>query len=156
MGGAVYAIFGKNPDMTQPMFNEAVQGIKTNLRSVDQALTGDWLVGSKCTLADIFLAGCFSLAFQLILDQGFAKAAPKACAWFKRVSELPEFVAIFGKIKLAKKSVKPVLKTEEKKKAAPAQAAAAKPKEEKKAGNPLDALPATNFVIDDYKRVFSN
>ena len=157
-GGAIYAIFGKNPDMTQPMFNEAVQGIKSNLRSVDQSLTGDWLVGSKCTLADIFLAGTMSLPFQLILDQGFTKAAPKACAWFGRVSSLPEFVAIFGKIKLAKKSVKPVLKTEEKPKK-PAQqaaaAAAAKPKEEKK-GNPLDALPPTNFVIDDYKRVFSN
>ena len=124
--------------MTQPMFNEAVQGIKQNLRSIDSALTGDWLVGSKCTLADIILGSVFSMCFQLVLDTGFAKAAPKACAWFGRVSALPEFVAIMGKIKMAKKSVKPVLKVEEKKKPAQQAAAAAKPAEEKKAGNPLD------------------
>jgi elongation factor 1-gamma len=123
-GQAIYAIFGKNPDCTQPMFNEACQGIKQNLRAVDSALTGDWLVGNNVTLADIFLAGAFSLPFQLILDVGFTKAAAKACAWFTRVSALPEFIAIFGKIKMAKKAVKPVLKTEEKPKKAAAAAAA--------------------------------
>jgi len=156
-GGAIYAILGRNPDMTQPMFNEAVQGIKQNLRAVDTALSGDWIVGNSVSLADIFLAGTMSLPFQLILDQGFTKAAPKACAWFGRVSSLPEFTAIFGKIKIAKKSVKPVLKVEEKKK--PAQQAAAaekKPAEEKKAGNPLDNLPPTNFVIYDFKTLFVN
>ena len=156
-GGAIYAILGRNPDMTQPMFNEAVQGIKQNLRAIDASLTGDWLVGSKCTLADIILGSIFSICFQLVLDTGFTKAAPKACAWFGRVSALPEFVAIMGKIKMAKKSVKPVLKVEEKKAAKPAQQAAAqKPPEEKKAGNPIDALPPTSFVIYDFKTLFVN
>ena len=110
---AVYAIFGKN-EITQPAFNEACKSIKDNVRAVNDALSGDYLVGNKCTLADVVLAAGFSMFFQLILDQGFTKAAPKACAWFNRVSSLPEFVSIFGKIKMAKKSIKPVLKSEEK------------------------------------------
>jgi len=96
---AIMAIFGRSTEVTQPQFNEACQAIKANVRSVNEALTGDWLVGNKCTLADIYVAAGFSLAFQLILDQGFAKAAPKACAWFARVAALPEFTAVFGKIR---------------------------------------------------------
>jgi len=154
---AIYSILGHNKEVTQPMFNESVQNMKTSLRAVDQSLTGDWLVGSKVSLADIFLAGTFSMAFQLVLDQGFTKAAPKACGWFGRVSSLPEFVSIFGKIKMAKKSMKPVLKVEEKPKKAQAAPQPKKTEEEKKAaGNPLDALPATNFVIYDFKTLFVN
>ena len=120
-------------------------------------MTGDWLVGNNCTVADIVLASVFTFSFQLLLDQGFTKAAPKACAWFVRVSALPEFIGVLGKVKIAKKSVKPVLKVEEKKKPAQQQAAAAsKPPEEKKAGNPLDALPPTQFVIYDFKTLFVN
>jgi len=138
------------------MFNESVQAIKQNVRAVNESLTGDWLVGDKVTLADIVLAAGFSLYFQVILDQGFGKAAPKACAWFARVSALPEFVAVFGKIRLAKKSIKPVLKTEEKK--PKAAAAAAKPKEDmpKKDVNPLEALPPTPFDLFNFKTYYVN
>jgi len=152
---AIYAILGR-AEVTQAQFNDGVKSLKENLRSIDQALTGDWLVGSGPTVADIVLGATFSMAFQLILDQGFTKAAPKACAWFARVAAIPEFVSVFGKIKMAKKSLKPVLKSEEKPKKAAA--AAAKPKEEqpKKEVNPLDALPPTNFDLFNFKTYFVN
>ena len=111
---AYMAILGQSTEVTQPVFNDAIKSIKENLRAVDGALTGDWIVGGSCSIADIVLGSMFSLAFQLILDQGFTKAAPKACAWFARVSAIPEFVSVFGRIKMAKKSLKPVLKAEEK------------------------------------------
>jgi hypothetical protein len=61
---------------------------------------------------------------------------------------------------MAKKALKPVLKSEEKPKkggAAAAGGAAAKPVEEKKKeGNPLDALPPTPFVVYDFKTYFVN
>ena len=95
-----------------------------------------------------------------MLDQGFAKAAPKACAWFARVCALPEFVARFGKVKMAKKALKPVLKTEDKPKKGGQQAAgAAKPKAEdapKKEVNPLDALPPSSFDLYNFKTYFVN
>jgi len=155
---AIMAVLGRSTEVTQPAFNDACKAIKENLRSIDQALTGDYLVGSSVTVADVVLAAGFSLAFQLVLDQGFTKAAPKACAWFARVSSLPEFVAIFGKIRMAKKSLKPVLKSEEKPKAKQQQAAA-KPKAEdapKKDVNPLDALPPTPFDLFNFKTYYVN
>ena len=48
--------------MTQPQFNEAVQGLKQNLRAIDSSLTGDWLVGNNCTVADIVLASVFTFS----------------------------------------------------------------------------------------------
>ena len=157
---AYMAILGQSTEVTQPVFNDAIKSIKENLRAVDSALTGDWIVGGSCSVADIVLGSMFSLAFQLILDQGFTKAAPKACAWFARVSAIPEFISVFGRIKMAKKSLKPVIKAEEKApKAKGGQQAAAKPKpaeEEKKAVNPLDALPPTTFDLFNFKTYFVN
>ena len=79
------------------------------------------------------------------------------------MAALPEFISVFGVVRMAKKALKPVLKVEEKPAkggAKPAKAAAAaKPKpaeEEKKAGNPLDRLPATNFGLYDFKTYFVN
>ena len=153
---AIYGILGR-VEVTQTQFNDGVKSLKENLRAIDQSLSGDWLCGSSPSVADIVLAATFSMAFQLILDQGFTKAAPKACAWFARVAALPEFVSVFGKIKMAKKSIKPVLKSEEKPKKK-ASAAAAKPQEAapKKEVNPLDALPPTSFDLFNFKTYFVN
>ena len=90
---------------------------------------------------------------------------PKFAAWFERTTGLPEFVRVAGKIKVAAKTVKPVIKAEEKKEAAPAKkAAAAKPKDDdddedkpkKKAANPLDLLPPTTFDLFNFKTLFVN
>ena len=108
------AALGLSKDVTQEAYNDSLRSIKENLRAIEQSLTGDWLVGNKVTLADIFIIGTFNVVFQVNLDQGFVKAAPKVCAWFNRVSSLPEFIAVFGKIRMAKKGLKPVIKAEEK------------------------------------------
>ena len=60
---AIYAVLGRNTEVTQAAFNDACKAIKENLRALDQALTGDWLVGGSCTVADVVLAAGFSLAF---------------------------------------------------------------------------------------------
>lgn len=153
---AFMAITGRSTEVTQAAFNDSVKTLKENLRAVDAALSGDWLVGGSATVADILLAGTCSLAFQLILDQGFTKAAPKACAWFARVAALPAFVSVFGKVKMAKKALKPTCKSEEKPKKAAAAAAKPKEEEKKKEGNPLDALPPTSFDVFNFKTYFVN
>lgn len=120
-------------------------------------------MGDECTLVDVYLAGILSPAFQTCLDAGFQKGMPAVTSWFNRITKLPPFVAAFGYVKACAKPIKaPKLPVKEKPKVVekkPAEAAA-KPKpaaeEQKKPKNPLDALPPTNFVIDDYKRVFSN
>ena len=153
---AFYAILGRRTDVTQAEFNDAVKSIKENCRALDQALTGDWIVGNSVTVADIVLAASLSGAFQLVLDQGFKKAGAKVCAWFERVSALPEFRAIYGNVKMATKSMKPVIKVEEKKPKAAAAAAAAKPAEVKVV-NPLDELAKTcEFDLFNFKTFFVN
>lgn len=150
------AVTGRSDQINQAMFNDAVKALKEAVRSVDAALKGDFLVGNALSVADVVLAATLSMPFQLILDQGFTKAAPKAAAWFERVAAVPEFISIFGKIKIAKKSIKPIIKSEEKPKKAAAAAQAAAPKPEKKDINPLDALPPTPFDIYNFKTFFVN
>merc|ERR1719491_2846244 len=73
---------------------------------------------------------------------------PAVSAWFNRMVRLPPFVAAFGFVKACAKPIKPPkLPVKEKPKVA---------KKEKAPGNPLDALPATPFVIYDFKTLFVN
>lgn len=156
---ALRSVFGHG-EVTQQEFNDASKGIKDALRSLDQSLKTDYLTGAKLTVADVVLAVTFMMAFQVLLDQGFKKAAPKACAWFERVAAVPEFISVFGKVKMAKKALKPVIKTEEKpKKQQQQQAAKPKPaegEEEKKEKNPLDCLPPSSFNLFDFKTFYVN
>ena len=153
-------------DVLQAAFTTSLNEVKANAKTINTALTGDWLVGNTVTLADIALASFFIIAQQTLLDGGFRKAMPKFAAWFERVTKLPAFVKVAGNIKVAAKTVKPVIKAEEKKVEAPKKAAA-KPKDnggdddgedkpEKKKANPLDLLPPTTFDLFNFKTLFVN
>ena len=150
-------------------FNDASKALKEQLRLLNGKLAnnpGSWVVGDECTLADIYLAGTVAPAYQTCLDAGFQKGMPAVTGWFTRMTRLPPFVAAFGFVKTCAKPIKPPKLPQKEKPKAPekkpeAAAAAAKPKpaapeEQKKAGNPLDALPPTNFVIYDFKTLFVN
>jgi hypothetical protein len=133
------------------------------VREVNSALTGDWLVGSNPTVADLCVGLLMIPLFQTLLDGGFRKAAPKATAWFERVCKLESVVKIYGVIKPCAKALKPTIKVEEKK-VAPKPVAVVKPKEtaddgeevKKSEKNPLDALPETSFDLFNFKTFFVN
>jgi len=154
---ALMSIMGHNP-CEKDDFKKSVDAIKSMVRVIDANLKGDWLVGSNMTVADVAIACITSIAFQTVLDAGFKKAAPKACAWFARVAALPEFVSVFGRIRQCAKALPQTVKAkEEPKKAAPKAAAAApKPAAEKKDVNPLDALPPSPWNFFDFKTLFVN
>jgi elongation factor 1-gamma len=155
---AVYSIFGHR-ELTQAEFNDASKAAKDFVRDVDKALTGDYLVGSNLTVADFCVALLLAPAFQTLLDAGFRKAAPKATAWFERVVKLDSVVKTHGVIKAAAKSLKPLIKVEEKK-VAPKPVVQAKPKDDeekkKEEKNPLDALPESSFDLFNFKTFFVN
>jgi elongation factor 1-gamma len=160
---AIQAVHGW-ADVYQANFTTSLNEVKANAKTINSALTGDWLVGNTVTLADIALASFFIIAQQTLIDGGFRKAMPKFSAWFERVTGLPEFVRVAGNIKVAAKTVKPVIKAEEKVAAPAKKAAAAKPKDndddedkpQKKAANPLDLLPPTTFDLFNFKTLFVN
>jgi elongation factor 1-gamma len=89
---------------------------------------------------------------------------PALTSWFVRVARLPPFVRAFGYVKPCQKPIKPPKlpakekPKAEKKKDEPAQAAKPKPaaEEEKKAKNPLDALPPTPFDLFNFKTYYVN
>jgi len=87
------------------------------------------------------------------------KSIKNVNAWAASVFALPEYVHIFGKVKMCEKPLRPVLaevaKKEEKKKAAPVVAAAPKKKEEKPKQN-IELLPPTDFDIYDFKTFYIN
>lgn len=146
-------------DVQQADFNDANKALKEQVRAINVALTGDYLVGSTITIADIFVASILSLGFQTVLDAGFRKAAPKASAWFERVMSHPSVVKNFGVVKACSKGLKPATVVVPPKVKKEVVKAAPKPKdeeEEKKKINPIDALPPSAMDMYNFKTLFVN
>jgi len=66
-----------------------------------------FLVGSKCTLADLAVGAFFTPAFSLFLDAGFQKPMANLATWYKAFIALPAVVASAGHIKCCVKALKP-------------------------------------------------
>ena len=163
----------------KPACPAAVKKAKGDLRKLmkvvdDHLLTCTFLVGERMTIADVALFGAFFYPYKLVLDPGFRKMFKNLNRWFVTIAHQPVVAEIFGEAELCTKAKEPKMmeeKKEEKKKEQPKKEqpkkeekkAAAdedeedKPKkEEKKPKNPLDLLPPSNFVLDEWKRVYSN
>jgi len=169
-----------------PNNSNAVQKAKGDVRKAlenlnKHFLNKTFLVGQRLSLADVVLAATLYRLYELVLDSPFRKAFVNVNRWFTTVVNQPEFKSVAGEIKFCDKMQvaketktedKPVeeKKPEVKKEAAPKKEAAKKPKkdeeeeeedfaaqEEKPKGpNPLDLLPPSKFVLDEWKRVYSN
>jgi elongation factor 1-gamma len=147
--------------------------------------TKTFLVGERISIADIVVSLSLYYLYQRVLDTAFRKQFVNTNRWFLTCVNQPEFKSIIGEVKLAdkmevaaevaesKEQEKP--KKEEKKQEKPKKEE--KPKEEKpkkeappkdddmddedaekqeKKKNPLDDLPPSKFVMDEWKRVYSN
>jgi len=176
----LYPIFGFIPNNPQATA-KAQQDIKKVLQILDHHLLNHtYLVGNHGSLADIIASAHLLSLFTTVLDKEFRKPFVNVVRWFVTLVNQPNFHAVLGDVHLvdvaqvAKKEEKPKPKKEEKPKAEP------KPKEEKpkkvekpkeveeeeeeedykdeepKGKNPLDLLPKSNFVLDEWKRVYSN
>ena len=152
---------------------KAQQDVLAALKIVDDhLLKNSFLVGSNITLADITLVCSLDLAYRMVFDPKYRANFPNVTRWFATCVNQPEFVAIMGPVELcakmqeAKAPAKP--KAEKKKKEKkPSQepkkkkeqgggGAAPAPAPAKKAKNPLDLLPKSSMVLDEWKRQYSN
>jgi elongation factor 1-gamma len=145
--------------------------------------TRTYLVGERLSLADIIMASTLSNPYRMVLDARFRTPYPNVNRWFDSMCQQPEIEVV---LKLANSGWCVVSQTAKKKaapkkEAAKEETAAAAPKEEaKKAEKPkkkandddddeeeeeeqeekkkneLDSLPKSNFVMDEWKRFFSN
>jgi len=105
---AIYPILGQGGKVDMKKFNEGVKHAKEQAKVLDTYLKGkEFLVGSKITLADLYLANSMTLSFQTLFDAGFRKAMPNLAKWFETISSTPAFVKRFGVIKSCAKALKP-------------------------------------------------
>jgi len=175
----LYPIFGRmenNPDITSKAkgdVRKALTILNTHL------LSRTFLVGERITLADIVMSCTLYYLYTMVLDPGFRKAFANVNRWFTTCVNQPNFNAVMGEVVLCTKAaVAPAAKKEEKPKEEKKPQEEKKPKEEKKKpekkpkkeeedddedeqpknrpANPLDLLPPSPWVLDDWKRAYSN
>jgi len=162
----IYPIFGY-ADYDENNTKRAQELVKAQLTILNNYLkTRSFLVGERISLADIVVASTLYYYFLSVFDITYRKAIPNVTRWFVTVFNQPQFlkhVPHFDLIDKAKQAAAPAPKKEEPKKEAPKKEAAKKEDDEdseeapvKKGPNPLDALPPSKFVLDEWKRNYSN
>ncbi|KAL3634704.1 hypothetical protein CASFOL_021758 [Castilleja foliolosa] len=150
-----------------------IAGLKRALDALNTHLTTKtYLVGHDVTLADIVMTCNLSIGFKLIMTKSFTSEFPHVERYFWTLVNQPKIKKILGEVKQAesippvaskkpaqpKEAAKPKKKEEPKKEEANPKVVAAEEEEapKPKAKNPLDLLPPSKMILDDWKRLYSN
>jgi elongation factor 1-gamma len=171
----VYPLFGW-AEYDKDAADKAQKGVKELLKVLEKHIQGkDFFVGSQVSLADLYLFAGLRSFFQFVYVEDVRKNLfPQLTQWFVRLANESQAIKAFGRTLLCKTPLKPT-KVEKKKEAKKEEKKEAKKEEkkevkkEKKEGeeeeeekpkkkkqNPLDILPPSSFVLDDFKREFLN
>jgi len=180
----IYPILGYIPNNSLAT-QKAKGDIRKSLDILNKyLLTRTFLVGNRITLADIVVSMSLYYLYSKVLDNGFRKQFVNTNRWFLTCVNQPEFKSVIGEFKLCekmevapeveaaaveeKKEKKVTEKKEpkkEQKKEKEAPEKKEKPKEEdeeeeyekeEKKKSPLDDLPPSKFILDEWKRTYSN
>lgn len=140
--------------------------LKRSFGALDSYLASNtFLVGHSVTLADIVLTCNLYYGFVYILPKSFTSAFPHVERYFWTLVNQPNFRKVIGEVKQT--DAIPPVKTPEEVAAAAKAKAEPKKQEEKpaapaeeapkpKAKNPLDLLPPSSMILDEWKRLYSN
>jgi len=149
----------KNVEDSQKAALKAVHVLEEHL------LTHTYLVSERLTLADIFVASIIARGFEYFFDKKWRSENPNTTRWYETVTHLPSYVEVAGEVKFIDEAIKNVAPKKEaapkkeQPKAAP-KPKAAEPEEEAapapRPKHPLELLPRATFVLDDWKRKYSN
>lgn len=156
-----------------PAEEAAITGLKRSLGALNTHLASNtYLVGHSVTLADIVMACNLSIGFKNVMTKTFTSEFPHVERYFWTLVNQPNFKKVIGEVKQAdsippvQSGKKPAQPKESKPKAEPKKEVkkeAPKPAEDEeeaapkpKAKNPLDLLPPSKMVLDDWKRLYSN
>ncbi|CAO3610712.1 unnamed protein product [Mucor hiemalis] len=167
----VAPLLGRRPYL-KPNVNAAIAKFKRALGALDKVLlTKTYLVGHEITYADIAIATSLVLAYTQVVDKAGRSEFKNVTRYFKTVTAKPLFKKFLGELTLCETPLKYVAPKKETKKK---EAAPAAPKKEKKEAAPkaddaeevakpapkpkskLDLLPPSPFIMDAWKREYSN
>ncbi|KAL8188812.1 hypothetical protein R6Q57_029567 [Mikania cordata] len=169
--GWVYPRFGI---MTyfKPAEENCISGLKRGLDALNTHLASHtFLVGDGITLADIITTCNLLMAFQYLMTKSFTSEYPHVERYFWTMVNQPNFSKVIGEVKQAEAVIpipsakkpeskpKPEPKKEVKKEEAPKPQVQSIEEEEApkpKPKNPLDLLPPSKMILDDWKRLYSN
>ncbi|KAF5191907.1 Elongation factor 1-gamma [Thalictrum thalictroides] len=156
-----------------PAEEAAIAGLKRALGALNTHLSSNtFLVGHAVTLADIIMTCNLYPGFCNVITKNFSSEFPHVERYFWTMVNQPNVSTVLGEVKQAE-SVVPISSA---KKAVPAKVSAkAKPKSEPKKEqpkveepaeeeeapkpkpkNPLDLLPPSKMILDEWKRLYSN
>ncbi|KAL2894309.1 Elongation factor 1-gamma 2 [Bienertia sinuspersici] len=157
-----------------PAEEAAIAALKRSLEALSTHLAcNTYLVGDSVTLADIIMACNLYYGFSRIMTKSFTSEFPHVERYVWTMVNQPNFKKVLGEVKqaesvppVAKKPSQPTKPKEKEESKKEAKKEPAKPKEEAlvqaeeapkpKAKNPLDLLPPTKMVLDEWKRLYSN
>ncbi|KAJ3218958.1 Elongation factor 1-gamma [Dinochytrium kinnereticum] len=179
----IFPILGWIP-VNEQNTKKAIEDTKKVLDVLNKhLLSKTFLVGESITLADIAVVTALLNFYRLVFDPAFRAPYKNVNRWFITCINQPFFKEVIGEVALcekakvaeppkareasAKKEAAPkkdAPKKEEKPKEAPKKAKKEDDEEEEesfadekpKAKNPLDLLPKSSFVLDEWKRFYSN
>jgi len=161
---------------------QAVERSKTDTKKIltylnDLLLSRTYLVGERITLADIVVAVGLLPLYRYVLEPSIRSPYANVNRWFTTLVNQPQFKKVLGDVKLCDKAVTPesapkkseTSAKKDKKEKAPKQE---KPKKEAaadvggdddedmplepKSKDPFEAYPKGTWVMDDFKRFYSN
>uniref|UniRef100_A0A4W4GGF5 Elongation factor 1-gamma n=1 Tax=Electrophorus electricus TaxID=8005 RepID=A0A4W4GGF5_ELEEL len=156
---------------------QAKEEVKRMLLVLNQHLnTRTFLVGERVTLADITVVCSLLWIYKQVLEPAFREPYPNVNRWFGTCINQPQFKAVLGEVKLCEKmaqfdakkfaELQPKKETPSKKEKGGKDAAASPAEEmdeceaalasEPKTKDPFAHLPKSTFVLDEFKRKYSN
>ncbi|KAF8404304.1 hypothetical protein HHK36_009187 [Tetracentron sinense] len=166
-----------------PVEEAAISALKRALGALNIHLASNtYLVGHSVTLADIITTCNLAMGFVRLMTKTFTSEFPHVERYFWTMVNQPNFRKIFGEVKQTesvppvqtakkpsqpKEPAKPKAKDEPKKEAKkeakkePEKHKAEEDGEEEevpkpKPKNPLDLLPPSKMILDEWKRLYSN
>ncbi|KAG9133738.1 hypothetical protein Leryth_018437 [Lithospermum erythrorhizon] len=164
IGRWLYPRLGLRP-YAAPAEEAAIAALKRALGALNTHIASNtYLVGHLVTLADIVMGCNLSIGFRMIMTKSFTSEFPHVERYFWTIVNQPNFKKIIGELKQAETvpavpSKKPQAKEEPKKEAKKEEPKPQAEQEEApkpKAKNPLDLLPPSKMILDDWKRLYSN
>lgn len=164
-------LLGRSP-YNKKVVDEGEKTVAARIKVIeDHLLVNTYLVGERLTLADIFVASVLYRGWQTFFDKKWRAANPNTTRWYETIRNQPVYAEVADPVTFLDEAVKYVApkkeaapKKEQAKKEAPkpkAAAAAADDDEDEapaapKPKHPLELLPRSTFVLDEWKRQYSN
>ncbi|KAI9485432.1 MAG: hypothetical protein EXX96DRAFT_494550 [Benjaminiella poitrasii] len=153
----------------KPNVDAASNNLKRALAALDKVLlTKTYLVGHQITYADIAVVTSLVASYVKVLDKAARSEFKNVTRYFNTISAQPLFKKYLGELTLCETPLKYTPPKKEKKPAAPKEAPPKKEKKEEAAApadeakpapkpkSKLDLLPPSPFILDAWKREYSN